>query len=170
MFRRFYPTEYYDSTYHIDFCAFYQKGYRAVLFDVDNTLVEHDAPADERAKELMKTLKEIGFSVCFVSNNDEARVKSFNEQVDCTYVYKAGKPSKRGYEEAMKKLGTDKSNTLFVGDQIFTDIWGANNAGLYSILVQPIAKHEEIQIVLKRIPEKWVLHCYLKRHTLKHGE
>lgn len=170
MFRRFYPTEYYDSTYHIDFRAFYEKGYRAVLFDVDNTLVEHDAPADERAKKLMKALKEIGFSVCFVSNNDEQRVKSFNEQVDCTYVYKAGKPSKRGYEEAMKKLGTDKINTLFVGDQIFTDIWGANNAGLYSILVQPIAKHEEIQIVLKRIPEKWVLHCYLKRHTLKHGE
>ena len=69
-----------------------------------------------------------------------------------------------------QKLGTDRTNTLFVGDQIFTDIWGANNAQLYSILVQPIAKHEEIQIVLKRIPEKWVLHSYLKKHTLQTGK
>lgn len=167
MFRNFYPKEYYDSTYHIDFQAFYEKGYRAVLFDVDNTLVEHDAPADERAKNLIKHLKEIGYGVCFVSNNDEARVKSFNDAVGASYVYKAGKPSAKGYIRAMEKLGTNKDNTLFVGDQIFTDIWGANHAKLYSILVQPIAKQEEIQIVLKRIPEKWVLHSYRKRYPLK---
>ena len=170
MFQRFFPNEYYDSTYHIDFQAFYDKGYRAVLFDVDNTLVEHDAPANARAKALIQKLKDMGYGVCFVSNNDEERVKSFNEQVGATYVYKAGKPSARGYVQAMQKLGTDRTNTLFVGDQIFTDIWGANNAQLYSILVQPIAKHEEIQIVLKRIPEKWVLHSYLKKHTLQTGQ
>ena len=169
MFQRFFPDEYYDSTYHIDFGALYEKGYRAVLFDVDNTLVEHDAPADARAKTLIRDLMGMGYGVCFVSNNDEERVRSFNEALGATYVYKAGKPSARGYEEAMKKLGTDRSNTLFVGDQIFTDIWGANNAKLYSILVQPIAKHEEIQIILKRIPEQWVLHSYLKKHTLQSG-
>lgn len=169
MFQKLFPKEYYDSTYHIDFAQFYKQGYRAVLFDVDNTLVEHDAPADAKAKKLIEYLKTLGFGVCFVSNNDEARVKMFNDVVDATYVFKAGKPSARGYEAAMKKLGTNKENTLFVGDQIFTDIWGANNAGLHSILVQPIAKHEEIQIVLKRIPEKWILHCYLKKHPLKTG-
>lgn len=169
MFQKFFPNEYYDSTYHIDFQEFYNMGYRAVLFDVDNTLVEHDAPADKRAVRLIRDLKEMGYGVCFVSNNDEDRVKMFNDAVGATYVYKAGKPSARGYQEAMHKLGTDSSNTLFVGDQIFTDIWGANNAKLYSILVQPIAKHEEIQIVLKRIPEKWVLHSYLKKHTLQTG-
>ena len=170
MFQKFFPNEYYDSTYHIDFQEFYDKGYRAVLFDVDNTLVEHDAPANKKAIALIKQLKSIGYGVCFVSNNVEARVKSFNEQVGATYVYKAGKPSAKGYVQAMKKLGTNQANTLFVGDQIFTDIWGANNAKLYSILVQPIAKHEEIQIVLKRIPEKWVLHRYLKKHTLQTGK
>lgn len=170
MFQKFFPNEYYDSTYHIDFQEFYDIGYRAVLFDVDNTLVEHDAPANKKAIALIKQLKSIGYGVCFVSNNDEVRVKSFNDQVGATYVYKAGKPSAKGYVQAMKKLGTNPTNTLFVGDQIFTDIWGANNAKLYSILVQPIAKHEEIQIVLKRIPEKWVLHRYLKKHTLQTGK
>jgi hypothetical protein len=67
----------------------------------------------------------------------------------------------------MKMMGTTEKNTLFVGDQLFTDIWGANNAGLHSILVKPIAKHEEIQIILKRIPEKLVLHFYLKKHRIK---
>lgn len=67
----------------------------------------------------------------------------------------------------MEKMGTDKMNTLFVGDQIFTDIWGANNAGIRSVLVKPIAKHEEIQIVLKRIPEKLILFLYLRKHKMK---
>ena len=70
----------------------------------------------------------------------------------------------------MKVMGTTEKTTLFVGDQLFTDIWGANNAGLRSILVKPIAKHEEIQIVLKRIPEKLVLHFYLKKHRIKFRE
>lgn len=167
MFRRFYPREYYDSTYSIDFGKYYHMGYRAVIFDIDNTLVEHDAPPDERARKLLNKLKDIGYKICFLSNNDEKRVSSFNEEFGAYYIYKAGKPSAKGYVNAMSLMGTDKSNTLFVGDQIFTDVWGANNAGVRSILVKPIAKHEEIQIVLKRIPEKWVLHSYLKKNKLR---
>lgn len=167
MFKRFYPKEYFDSTYSINFTKYYHMGYRAVIFDIDNTLVEHDAPADERAADLIKRLKSIGYKVCFLSNNDEERVSSFNEPLGAQYIFKAGKPSAKGYNKAMELLGTDKSNTLFVGDQIFTDIWGANNAGVRSVLVQPIAKHEEIQIVLKRIPEKLILHFYLKKHKLR---
>ncbi|MBR4514374.1 MAG: HAD-IA family hydrolase [Lachnospiraceae bacterium] len=151
-------------------------GYRAVLFDLDNTLVEHDAPADERAKELLHRLLEIGFSIGFISNNDEERVKSFREAVieghpeyedRVIYTFKAGKPLPRGYRQAMEKLGTDEMSTMFVGDQLFTDIWGANNARVRSVLVQPIAKHEEIQIVLKRIPEKLIKKLYLKKHKLR---
>ena len=59
-------------------------------------------------------------------------------------------------------MNTTPETTLFVGDQIFTDIWGANRAGIHSILVEPIAKHEEIQIVLKRKLEKIVLNEYRK--------
>ena len=52
---------------------------------------------------------------------------------------------------------------MFVGDQLFTDVWGANRAGMYSILVKPMNPREEIQIVLKRYLEKPVLYCYLRR-------
>ncbi len=167
MFKIFYPKEYFDSTYSIDFERYYKMGYRAVIFDVDNTLVEHDAPADERATALIKGLMEMGYQVCFLSNNDEERVKSFNENIGANYIFKAGKPLAKGYNKAMEVMGSDRKNTLFVGDQIFTDIWGANNAGIRSVLVQPIAKHEEIQIILKRIPEKLILHFYLKKNKLR---
>lgn len=64
-------------------------------------------------------------------------------------------------------MGTDRSNTLFIGDQLFTDVWGANRAGMYSILVKPIDPHEEIQIVLKRYLEKIVLFFYKRREAKK---
>ncbi|MCM1287147.1 MAG: YqeG family HAD IIIA-type phosphatase [Clostridium sp.] len=167
MFKIFYPTEYYDSTYSIDFGKYYRKGYRAVIFDIDNTLVEHDAPLDARAEKLIRKLMKLGYAVCFLSNNDEERVATFNKELGAYYIYKAGKPLPSGYRQAMEKMGTDEGNTLFVGDQLFTDIWGANNARLHSILVKPIAKHEEIQIILKRIPEKLVLFFYLRKHKIK---
>ena len=166
MFQKFYPSEYYTSTYVIDFTEYYKKGYRGILFDIDNTLVPHNAPATEEAIKLIQKLKEIGFGICLVSNNKEPRVAEFNKPLDVKYIYKAGKPKRTGYQKAMQLLGTDTANTLFVGDQLFTDLWGANNTGITSLLVMPIDKKEEIQIILKRIPEKWILHSYLKKHQI----
>ena len=166
MFQKFYPSEYYTSTYVIDFTEYYKKGYRGILFDIDNTLVPHNAPVTEEAIRLIHRLKEIGFGICLVSNNKEPRVAEFNKPLDVKYIYKAGKPKRSGYQKAMQLLGTDTTNTLFVGDQLFTDLWGANNAGITSLLVKPIDKKEEIQIILKRIPEKWILHSYLKKHQI----
>ena len=160
MLKQFYPASRKESTYEIPFEELYRQGIRGVIFDVDNTLVPHDAPADTRAKELFKRLREIGLESCLASNNKEPRVKKFAQAVGTKYIYKAGKPKRRGYKEAMKQMGTRAENTVFVGDQIFTDIWGANRAGITSILVKPINPKEEIQIVIKRVPEKLVLYFY----------
>ena len=161
-----YPKVYLDSTYEIDFEQYYQDGYRAIIFDIDNTLVPHGAPADQRAIALFKRLHALGYQTMMLSNNKEPRVKMFCDAVDAEYIYKAGKPNPANYREAMKRMHTDEKNTLFVGDQIFTDVWGANKAGIYSILVKPIHPKEEIQIVLKLYLEKVVLFCY-KRHIHK---
>ena len=158
-----YPGEYIDSTYSIDFDKLYKEGYRGIIFDIDNTLVTHGSPADERAIALFKHLKELGFSCLVLSNNKEPRVKSFAKQVGIKYIYKAGKPKPSGYRTAMEKLGTDTKNTLFVGDQIFTDVYGANRTGIPTILVKPIHPKEEIQIVLKRKLEKIVLYFYRRK-------
>lgn len=166
MFKRFYPKEYMDSTYSIDFEKYYAMGYRGIIFDIDNTLVPHGAPADLRSKEFFKHLREMGFDYLMLSNNKEPRVKMFCDEVNGKYIYKADKPSRKGYQNAMRQMNTDVSNTLFVGDQLFTDVWGANRTGIYSILVKPINPKEEIQIVLKRRLEWIVLRAY-KRYLLK---
>jgi len=162
MLRRFYPDSRAKTTYDIDFAALYDEGFRGIIFDIDNTLVEHDAPADDRAKALFARLKELGFQTALVSNNKEGRVASFNKDIGAVMVWKADKPARRGYEEAMRRMGTDKTNTISVGDQLFTDIWGAKRTGIRTILVGQLARHEEIQIVLKRILERVVLHFYEK--------
>lgn len=162
MFKRFYPSEMKDSTYSIDFDALYKKGFRNVIFDIDNTLVRHGAPQTEQSLAFLKGLMEKGFGVLFLSNNKEPRVKSFNDPLGAKYIYKAGKPGVKGYLEAVDMLGGTVDNTLFVGDQLFTDVWGANRVGMHTILVKPIDKHEEIQIVLKRILEKPILRSYAR--------
>ena len=149
MFDMFFPDRYVASTYVIDFEKLYEEGIRGLIFDIDNTLVPHGAPADARAVKL-------------ISNNQEPRVKMFNEKIQVDYVHNAHKPSKKNYKKAMEIMGTDTDNTLFVGDQLFTDVWGAKRVGIRNILVKPIHPKEEIQIVLKRYLERVVLHFYIR--------
>lgn len=160
MFDMFFPDRYVASAYVIDFERLYEDGYRGIIFDIDNTLVPHGAPADKRAKELFGRLKEMGFRCCLISNNQEPRVKMFNEEIQVDYIYNAHKPSVKNYKKAMEIMGTQTADTLFVGDQLFTDVWGAQRAGIYNILVKPIFPKEEIQIVLKRYLEHIVLYFY----------
>ncbi len=167
MFDMLFPDRYVASTYVIDFEQLYEEGYRGLIFDIDNTLVPHGAPADKRATALFDRLKSIGFRCCLISNNQEPRVKMFNQDIGVDYVYNAHKPSTKNYVKAMEIMGTDKENSLFIGDQLFTDVWGAKRAGIRNILVKPIHPKEEIQIVLKRYLERVVLHFYKK--NLKKG-
>ena len=160
----FYPDEYLDSTYVIDFDALYRAGYRGVIFDIDNTLVPHGAPADEQARALFGHLKEIGFDCCLLSNNQLPRIELFNQDIHVKFIENAHKPSVKNYRKAMQMMGTNTENTLFVGDQLFTDVYGARRTGITSILVKPIHPKEEIQIVLKRYLEKIVLFFYKRKN------
>ena len=159
MFDRFFPDRYVASTYVIDFEKLYEEGYRGLIFDIDNTLVPHGAPADARAIALFDRLKKIGFKCCLISNNQEPRVKMFNEPIQVDYAHK---PSTKNYRKAMEIMGTDETNSVFIGDQLFTDVWGAKRTGISNILVKPIHPKEEIQIVLKRYLEKIVLYFYAR--------
>ena len=104
MLEPLYPREYRNSTYEIDFESWQKKGYRGNSFDVDNTLVPHGAPADDRAKQLFERLHKLGFQSVLLSNNKEPRVKNFCEAVTgATYIYKAGKP-KRGSAQQSRHL------------------------------------------------------------------
>ncbi len=159
---RFYPDKYVDSTYDIDFQALYNAGCRGILFDIDNTLVPHGEPSDKRARDLFEYLRKLGINTCLISNNQEERVYPFASEVHSKYIFDAHKPSRKNYKKAMELMGTNLQNTIFVGDQLFTDIYGAKRTGMKTILVKPIHPKEEIQIVLKRYLEKIVLYFYKK--------
>lgn len=167
VFETFFPTWTARSTYSIDFRSFYDEGYRGLIFDIDNTLVEHGAPADRRAMDFFDKIHSMGYKSVLLSNNKEPRVASFANQVNSLYIFKANKPSVKGYNRAMELMGTDVKNTLFVGDQLFTDVWGAKRSGIDTVLVGKIDKKEEIQIVLKRILERIVLVFYRKSPQYK---
>ena len=160
MLEIFYPDNEAESAYVIDYDNLYRQGYRGVIFDIDNTLVPHGAPADDRAIALFSRLHKMGFGTVLLSNNKEPRVKMFNDGVNSKYIFRAGKPGRTGYEKAMELMGTVPENTVFVGDQLFTDVWGARKAGIVTWLVKPIHPKEEIQIVLKRRLEWIVLFFY----------
>ena len=74
----------------------------------------------------------------------------FNEEIQTNYIFNAHKPSTKNYKKGMEIMGTTPENTIFIGDQLFTDVYGAKRAGIRNILVKPIHPKEEIQIVLKR--------------------
>ena len=148
MLRRFYPDVDIKSAYKIDYEAFYRHGYRGVIFDIDNTLVPHGAPATEEAIKLFERLHAMGFQTMLLSNNKEPRVKSFADPLQSKYIYKANKPGKAGYEKAMKQMGTEVANTHFVGDQLFTDVWGAKRLGILQSLLHRFIRRKRYRLYL----------------------
>lgn len=163
LLKQFYPDEWVESVYVMSWETLAGQGIKGVIFDIDNTLVPHGVPADERVLGFISRLKDLGFQICLLSNNKEPRVSAFAAQLDLPYISKAGKPGRAGYLRAMEKMGTGRSTTVFVGDQLFTDVYGAKRTGIHSILVKPINPKEEIQIVLKRYLENIVLYFYKKK-------
>ena len=168
---KLYPDEYIRHIADYDFEGAYSAGRRMVLFDIDNTIVPHGYPADENAEKLFMRLRAIGYRLCAISNNREPRVKSFCDKVGVPYICNAKKPSASGFEKAISDGNVKKSEAFFFGDQIFTDIIGANNAGIYSILVKPIdRKTDKLQIKLKRIFEKPIVKAFFKYKNLAIGD
>ena len=157
MLNKLYPDTYLDSIDDIDFEMYYKKGIRGIVSDIDNTLVPHGAPADEHIIKVFEKIHGMGIDTCLISNNKKLRVEPFAKAVNSKFIYDAHKPSRESYKKAMELMNTDKESTLFIGDQIFTDIWGANRTGIETVMLKQIDKKEEIQIILKRIPEKLIL-------------
>ncbi len=170
MLECFYPDEWIDSAWNIDYEGLRDQGYRGLIFDIDNTLALDGGPPLPQTLDLFAKLHDLGLAACLLSNNQESRVKSFADEIGASYICKANKPSRRGYAQAMELMGTDTDTTVSIGDQLFTDVWGAQRCGIHSILVLPIDPHEEFQIILKRFPERFILHFYRKRGgAVKYG-
>lgn len=158
MIQYFIPDRRAISVYSLDFQKERDAGVRGVIFDIDNTLVPQNAPVDAGAEELFRFLRETGIETCLISNNGEERVREFAEQVGAHYVPNAAKPSRKAYRRAMEIMGTNETNTLFIGDQLLTDIFGAKRTGIQSILVDPVDPGSDLKrIRFKRKVEALIL-------------
>lgn len=166
MLECFYPYEYADSVFRIDYQILYEKGFRGILFDIDNTLVYHGDSSNPEVDTLFHKIQNIGLKTLLLTNNDEERVKRFIENIDTPYICNAGKPDTECYLNAVKMLGITKEEVIVIGDQIFTDILGANRSRMASILVKFIRKDSEIWIGKRRYLEFLILKFW--KHNKKY--
>ena len=159
--------EYYFKTFNeasADFLA--SIGVKGIVLDVDNTLEPYENPLPgEHVKKWLSELKEQGISAAIVSNNGGKRINLFNSELGLPAYYKAKKPFKKNVLNAMRDMGTDKSNTILMGDQVFTDVWAAHNTGIRAILVPPIKDKTDVFTKFKRLLEKPILKKYRKKNS-----
>ena len=133
-------------------------GVRALLLDVDNTLATYTSHAPSPgALEWVKAMGEAGFRMIIISNNFKGRVGSFGAVFGLDTLSFALKPLPVGYLRAAKRLRVKPQECVIIGDQIFTDIWGARRAGCKAVLVSPIQREGMLFFRFKRFLERIVL-------------
>ena len=140
----------------IDFLK--KNNFKYIIIDVDNTLIDLKGKSVDGIKEWTNMAKENGIKMCIASNSTKIkRVKKIAEYLEIPYVYGSMKPLLRGLKKAMKILDATPSETVEIGDQIFTDVIGANRLNLYSILTTPFEPEKNILEKIKRKIEKYYL-------------
>ncbi|MDT9724477.1 YqeG family HAD IIIA-type phosphatase [Xylanibacillus composti] len=134
------PKEMVESIYQIDLDRLWLQGKRGIITDLDNTLVGAEDPlATPELVAWLKSIRERGWKVAIVSNNNRTRVSAFAEPLNVPFLHSARKPSARAFVQAMQALQTDTAETVVVGDQMLTDVLGGNRLGMHTVLVKPVS-------------------------------
>lgn len=148
---KFEPTYFFESIEKIPFELLEKENIKGIIIDVDNTLIDMTSILSNNRYEWIKIAKKRGFSICILSNSlREVKVKKLMNKLGVSGMYFAMKPFLRGFKIALNILGLEKEEVIMVGDQLFTDILGANRFGIKSILVDPISNLEGIFTKIKR--------------------
>ena len=141
-------------------------GVKGIILDIDNTLEPYEnAEPGEYVIKWLETLKNSGINASIVSNNGKGRVEKFNQNLSLPAYYKAKKPFKKNLLRAMEDMNTSPDETILMGDQVFTDVWAAHNAGIRAILVPPIRDKRDVFTRFKRLLERPVIKKYEKRNN-----
>ena len=159
MLKFLYPKEYLPSVFQLTGEKLKALGKDTLIFDIDNTLVPYwiKTPTDE-LKAYFNSLRESGIKIAVLSNSKEIRSKTFCEEMEIPYYYRAKKPGTEGMKKLLEKINSKAENSVIVGDQIFTDVWCGNKCGVYSVLVKQVSPKDELITAPKRPFEKIVLY------------
>ncbi len=139
---------------------------RALILDVDNTLINYQQELSENVKNWVKQMKENGIKLYILSNtNDKQKVGKVSDALDIPYRNLAKKPFKKGFLKVQETLQEKPENIAAVGDQIFTDVIGGNRCNMFTILVEPIQKKEYWYTRWKRPIENLIKNKYIKKEN-----
>ena len=161
----FYPKSYFNKIVVIDVNFFIEKNIKAVLLDIDNTILDKRHNMVQGLEDWVKTLKENDIKICILSNtNKKKKAQNLSDKLDVPFIYFAKKPLKFGFKKAKKILEIEDNKTIAViGDQVLTDVFGANRCKMYSILVKPLKKEDIFVTKINRLIEKQILKSYFKQ-------
>ena len=158
-----YPNEYLNSVKEINLEMLNKNNIQGLILDIDNTLLDFDRKIPEGVEEWLKNLKNGGIRCCILSNSNKLdKIQYVAKKLDLPYIYFAKKPLKIGFKKAMKILNLKEENIAVVGDQILTDVIGANRMHMFSILVKPIKEKDYLLTRIKRPIEKKIINKFLK--------
>lgn len=154
-----------DSVFNIDFELLKAQGFKAIIFDIDATLVPHGADTTNEIDNLFYEIHRLGLKTLLLSNNSEERISEFNRNINALFIPMANKPNKMNFLKSVEMLDVKKDEILLIGDQLFTDILGANRAGIKSVLVKYLLHEGELNIGKKRKVEALLLKFYKIRKS-----
>lgn len=165
-----YPREYLNSVKEISLELLEKNHIQGLILDVDNTLIDFEKKMPEGVDKWAENLKKNGLKLCILSNSNHVeKVKGVADKLEIPFIYFAKKPFKSGFKRAKELLKLEAENIAVVGDQIMTDVIGANRSNMFSILVKPIEEKDYLLTKIKRPLEKLIIKRYLKRVEKENG-
>lgn len=147
----FEPYQSVPTIFDIDYRGLRAVGVTAIVFDLENTLVPYRAEGlSARTLDLLEDLRREGLALGIVSNSTRSWVHAVATPLGIPYVGKAGKPRERAFRAVLDGLDVPLENTIVVGDQLLTDVYGAQRLGLRAVLVGPLGQEEPWTSKLQR--------------------
>lgn len=167
----FIPDVYAQSIYTINYDKLKERHIKCIIFDLDNTLVPINVKKpDQKLKEIIARIEDKGFKVIIVSNSHKPRVEPFKNELNIDAAHTAMKPLKNKYKKILKLYNLEDNEVAAVGDQLLTDILGANRMGMVSILVNPITTSDFFTTKINRGIEAFIMKKLHKRGLFTKGE
>ena len=166
-----YPKLYIDNVTSITYEMLQQNNIKGLILDVDNTLIDYENNMLKGVEQWCEELKEKGIKFCIASNNHKGKkIKEVAEKLGIEYIFFARKPLKVGLNKASKKMTLSNNEIAVIGDQIFTDILGANRCKMFSILIEPIEERDIFITRIKRPIENIIKKNYQNNQNNTKGE
>lgn len=167
MLNLFLPNKHVQSIYELTPEIFKDEGIRAIVVDLDNTLVPWNvADAPEEVRVWLESLIEAKLDLIVFSNNNEERVRRFAEPLNIPYIHRAKKPLQNAFKKAAKLMNVSSGQLAVVGDQLLTDILGGNRFGAYTVLVVPIVESDAPVTKFNRQIEKQIMNHFFRTGKL----